>query len=84
VLITTIYGCSKLTTGKTRGGKVIKTFNKWYDALQEPWRFLLAMTLIMSGITGLSFGPYPVKIIAAIYLMILVLIRMKGRFNATT
>jgi hypothetical protein len=57
---------------------LIKRFNSWYDALQEPWRFLVAMTLSMSGITALAYGNYPVKIAAAIYLSVLLIVRIKG------
>lgn len=53
-------------------------FNVWYDALQEPWRMLFALFLIMSGIAGLIYGSSGVRIFAAIYLAVLVLIRMKG------
>lgn len=51
-------------------------FYKWYDALQEPWRFLLAMGIIMSGITALSFGNSTVKLVGALYLAFLTITRM--------
>lgn len=57
-------------------------FNKWYDALQEPWRFLLAIALIMSGIWALQFGNPIVRIVAAFYLIVLGITRTKGKFNA--
>jgi hypothetical protein len=63
---------------------MISKFNKWYDALPEPWRFLLAMTLIMTGITGLSFGGPFVKVVSAIYLFVLTIVRMFGAYNAAT
>lgn len=56
----------------------IDEFNQWYDGLQEPGRMIFAMCLIMSGFIGLCVGNGPIKIFAAIYLAVLVLIRMKG------
>jgi len=63
---------------------MINEFNTWYDSLQEPWRFLLAMTLSMVGIVGLSSGSGRVMIASAIYLSLLLFIRIKGKINATS
>ena len=65
---------------------MISRFYKRYDALQEPWRFLTAMGLIMTGIVALDFGSPTVKIGAAIYLVSLLVTRMwyvKGKPNAS-
>lgn len=51
-------------------------FYKWYDALQEPWRFLTAMGLIMTGICALSFGNEVVKLVGALWLAGLLITRM--------
>ena len=57
---------------------MIRAFNKWYDALQEPWRFLTAMSLIMVGIVTVSAGGLT-ACFGAIWLVALLLIRMFGR-----
>jgi hypothetical protein len=61
---------------------MVKQLNRWYDGLKEPWRFLLAMALTMSGICALSYGGVQVRLAAAVYLAVLVLVRMKGAWDA--
>jgi len=51
-------------------------FYRWYDRLQEPWRFLSAMIMVMVGIAAAISGEGIVVAIGVIYLVLLVVTRM--------
>lgn len=63
---------------------MIDKLNRWYNALQEPWRFLTALGLASIGIVTLSIGYRPLAFAGGIYLFTLLGIRIRGSFNATT
>ncbi len=53
--------------------KYIRRFNKWYDKLEEPYRFLLAMALAIVPITLIAFDR---QVLGGTCLLVLISIRV--------
>ena len=53
--------------------KYIRRFNKWYDKVEEPYRFLLAMSLAIVPITLVAFDR---QVIGGTCLLVLISIRV--------
>ena len=53
--------------------KYARRFNKWYDRLDEPYRFLLAMSLAIAPITLLALDKV---ILGGIDLLLLISVRV--------
>ena len=53
--------------------KYIRRFNKWYDKLEEPYRFLLAMSLVIVPITLIAFDR---QVLGGTCLLVLISIRV--------
>ena len=53
--------------------KYARRFNKWYDKLEEPYRFLLAMSLAVIPITLIAFDR---QVLGGIGLLLLISVRV--------
>ena len=53
--------------------KYAQRFNKWYDKLDEPYRFLLAMSLAIVPITLIAFDR---QVLGGIGLLLLISVRL--------
>lgn len=56
---------------------MFKRFNRWYDALKEPKRFLFFMFVLMGWIVLLQFPPFSViHIVGVIWMCVTVVIAL--------
>jgi hypothetical protein len=58
----------------------IDKFNKWYDALQEPWRFLTALGLASVGIGLLATGKFVLSFLGFFWILFLLFVRVGEKF----
>jgi hypothetical protein len=59
----------------------MRAFNRWYDSLKEPKRFLVAMGLCIPAITLASSDLFPIgiRLFGLGVLCLLLLVRLIGR-----
>jgi len=50
--------------------------NRWYDGITKPYRFLLALSLILPGILATVMVSVEVALAGIVYLIILLLARL--------
>lgn len=60
--------------------KLMDRFNRWYDGIQEPWRFLTMLGLVTPAFVGLSLGYLPLSLLSMFYLLFLLFLRVGEKF----
>lgn len=60
---------------------MINKFNTWYDDIQEPWKFLLSLSLAMPCLILLASDYTPLIVAGGIYGLTLVIVRIMGRYK---
>jgi hypothetical protein len=60
---------------------MIRKFNTWYDGIQEPWKFMLLLSLTMPCLIFLASGYAPLIIAGWLYGLSLIGVRIIGRYK---
>jgi hypothetical protein len=58
----------------------IDKFNAWYNNIQEPWRLLTALGLVIPGFVLLSTGKFALSFLGMFYLLFLLFVRVGEKF----
>jgi hypothetical protein len=57
---------------------VVKKFNRWYNGIREPWRFLTAFAICMPFFLGAAANSIGLILAGFLYAILLICIRIIG------
>ena len=60
---------------------IINKFNNWYEGIQEPWRFVTALSIAMPVFILMAMDSVPLILAGWFYAFILLTIRITGRYR---